>query len=487
MKPSGQVLPEGKLGKLRRLNYATISEERVIALRGLGGITRIQGKQTQRGGVADTAPRRTTSSQDASVSTLVPLSSLRWSTFCAALASTVKGACQWGLLIALAKIGHPEMLGQYAFGLAICIPVFMITDLQLRLVQATDARDDYRFGHYLALRALTTPLAVLVVTGYSWGLGYRGDATLIIAAIALSRATESMSDCIHGALQKDERLDLVSFSIIIRNLCSLVIFVCVLLLSGLLLPAVLSQVAIGLVIFFACDWPWASKIRGRGAIDLAPSFEWEKLWKLIVLALPLGLVVMFISLNANVPRYFLAHHFGNVPVGIFAALIQPTLAGGMAMAAIGHATMPRMARSFATRNTSYLIRMVLRLSLLGAFLGAVMLVITTMWGKQILVWFYRPGYAEYQDTFFWLMVAGAISYVSSALGYGLNATRAYHGYMIFYASSAILGGILGIYLIPSFGLKGAAWTVCSTNLVSALFLGGLLFTLIQKVKADDQT
>jgi len=40
---------------------------------------------------------------------------------------------------ALAKLGNASMVGQYALALAIAAPVFMLTNLQLRAVQATDA------------------------------------------------------------------------------------------------------------------------------------------------------------------------------------------------------------------------------------------------------------------------------------------------------------------------------------------------------------
>src|ERR1043165_9211480 len=64
----------------------------------------------------------------------------------------IYAGCQWGMLVALAKLGDAEMVGQFALALAVTAPVLMFTNLQLRSVQATDARKDYAFGDYLALR-----------------------------------------------------------------------------------------------------------------------------------------------------------------------------------------------------------------------------------------------------------------------------------------------------------------------------------------------
>jgi O-antigen/teichoic acid export membrane protein len=409
-----------------------------------------------------------------------PLRSLKWNTFSNALANLIKGGCQLGLVIALAKLGSKEWVGQYALGVAVAWPVFLLADLQLRVVQATDAKDDFHFGHYLGLRLLTSPLAFLVVIGLTWVLGYRWETAIVIAGVALSRGLDSLADCIHGGMQKYERLDLVSLSTIMRNLGSVAIFITVLYASGLLLLAVLTQAVAGILVLLAFDCPQGAKILGLKTGIWMPRFDRRVLWQLVRLAFPLGMVTMIISINANLPRYLLEHSLGEGAVGIFAALSQPTLAGGMVMAALGHSIMPRMARGFAIGNLNYLTRMVWRLMGLGALIGGVMMVGVWGWGREIISLIYQPEYAEHQTILVWLMAAGIVGYISSGLGYGLNATRAYSRYLVFYAISAGLGIILGMLLIPAFGLKGAAWTICGSNLLSCLSLGWLFLVLRRK-------
>ena len=75
--------------------------------------------------------------------------------------NVIYAACQWAMLVVLAKLGSPEIVGQFALGLAITAPVIMLTNLQLRAVQATDAKRAYSFGDYLGLRLAVTPLALL--------------------------------------------------------------------------------------------------------------------------------------------------------------------------------------------------------------------------------------------------------------------------------------------------------------------------------------
>ena len=52
----------------------------------------------------------------------------------------------------MTKFGDVEMVGKYSLALAITAPLFMLTNFQLRAVQATDAQSEYHFGKYLGLR-----------------------------------------------------------------------------------------------------------------------------------------------------------------------------------------------------------------------------------------------------------------------------------------------------------------------------------------------
>src|SRR5262249_33512279 len=82
-----------------------------------------------------------------------------WS-FCG---NVVYAACQWGMLIVLAKLASPESVGRFALGLAVTAPVVMLSNLQLRGVLATDARQEHPYTDYLTLRLFTTSGALAVV------------------------------------------------------------------------------------------------------------------------------------------------------------------------------------------------------------------------------------------------------------------------------------------------------------------------------------
>ncbi|MEP6934845.1 MAG: lipopolysaccharide biosynthesis protein, partial [Nitrospirota bacterium] len=155
-------------------------------------------------------------SQDAYIS-----KSLSWNFSWTISGDVIYAACQWGMLIVLAKLGSPEMVGQFALGLAVTAPVIIFANLALRQIQSTDVRNEFEFGDYLALRLLTTGLALLVILGIAGFAGYRREAVLVILALGLAKAIEAISDIFYGILQRHEQMAFIAKSKIIKGPLSL--------------------------------------------------------------------------------------------------------------------------------------------------------------------------------------------------------------------------------------------------------------------------
>src|SRR5262249_21781801 len=80
------------------------------------------------------------------------------------LGNVVYAFCQWGVLVVLAKLGSPEMVGQFALALALTAPVFLFANMQLSGVLATDSTMTHEFRDYLALRVISTAVGLLAIT-----------------------------------------------------------------------------------------------------------------------------------------------------------------------------------------------------------------------------------------------------------------------------------------------------------------------------------
>ncbi|PMB24841.1 polysaccharide biosynthesis protein [Fischerella thermalis CCMEE 5319] len=397
------------------------------------------------------------------------------------IGNAVYAACQWGILVVLAKFGSPEMVGQFTLGLAVTAPIIMFTNLQLRVVQATDARKEYLFRDYLGLRLLGTGLALVAIAIVTWLAGYRWETSLVILLIGLAKAFESMTDVFHGLLQQHERMDRIATSLMIKGPLSLLLLGMGVYLSGNIIWGVLGLVCAWALVLLAYDIRNGVLILNHKS-QVLPQWHLQTQKKLLWLCLPLGLVMMLISLNTNIPRYFIEQYLGERELGIFAAIAYLMIAGNMVVSALGESASPKLAKYYATGNGVAFRTLIFKLLGIATLIGGVGVLVALIGGRQILTLLYQAEYAEHSNLFVWLMVAAGIGYVASFLGYGMTAARYFRVQMPLFVAVVSTSAIACLWLLPKLGLLGAAIALIMAAIVQVGISLGVVIYALQKLE-----
>lgn len=391
----------------------------------------------------------------------------------------IYSGCQWGMLVVLAKLGSPEMVGQFTLGLAVTAPVIMFTNLQLRGIQATDAKKQYLFGDYLGLRLVSTGLALLIIAIISFFGGYQGETSLVILLIGLAKAFESISDVFFGLIQQNERMDKIAISLIIKGVLSLTFLTTGVYLSGKVFWGVLGLIFAWVVVLFSYDIP-SGLLMVKEGVKLQPHWHLKTLIKLFYLSLPLGIVMMLISLNANIPRYFIERYLGERELGIFAALAYLMVAGSMVVNALGESASPRLAKYYAKGDRLAFRTLLLKLVGIAALMGGIGVLVAVVGGEKILTMLYRPEYGEQTTLFIWLMVTAGINYISSFMGYGMTASQYFRIQIPLFITVASISAIACLWLLPKLGLLGGAIALLIGAIVQVLISSGVIIYVLQE-------
>ena len=383
------------------------------------------------------------------------------------------------MLVVLAKLGSPEIVGQYALGLAVATPLIMLSNLSLRGVLATDVNDDYQFSDYLRLRISTTTLALLAVVGIVALSGYHRQTALVILAVALAKGVESISDIAYGSLQQRERMDRISHSMMLRGLVAIGALWVGVYFAGSVLLGILAMAAGWGVVLVYFDVPGLSRVPSKSAtigsiLHGQHGLEWPKLLRLAMVAAPLGVVMMLLSLNTSIPRYVIQHSFGERSVGIFTAVAYLMVVGTTVVSALGQSAFPRLAQYFSRGDVPQFRLLMRKLITVGAVLGMAGILVAVTAGRPMLRIFFRSDYAASADVLTCIMIAAAISYVASFLCYGLTAARLFKVQAPLFAVVTLVTAVASIVLIPGHGLIGAAWATVLGTIAQLIGSGVIL-------------
>lgn len=397
------------------------------------------------------------------------------------------GFSQWALLVALAKVGTIEMVGNFALAVAVVLPVFMFSSLSLRSLQITDALHSYRFVEYGALRLIAVVLSLGFVVAFCLVSGYSTPLVVSTVLIGAAKGAEYISDILYGLLQQQEDMAGIAVSMLLRSVLSVLGLSLSVYLTHSLVWAAGSLLVCSVVVLFGYDLRKAAADRDTQLIPQVKSFAryllhiWRmqnrtRLQRLAITGLPMGFALMMVSLNLNIPRYFIQRDLGMAELGIFSSIATLLASGSVAVNAVGQAAAPRLATSFAKHDRRRF--SLLLAGLVGASLGlgALGLFGALFFGKQAMALIYRPEYSTRQDVLIWLMAASGLYYLGSILGYAVTAVRCFGPQLPLFVVAA-LSTALGCWIfIPRMGLRGAAIAIFFSAFVqcagSAFLLNG---------------
>jgi O-antigen/teichoic acid export membrane protein len=298
---------------------------------------------------------------------------------------------------------------------------------------------------------------------------------------------ESLSDVIYGAMQLHEEMRTQSISLCLKGALSFVFMA-----LGLHYFQTVTGAAAGItvawtILFISYDVPAITALlrtRDTNARVRKKPIRLEResrpLKALFKEALPLGIVMLLLSLNVNIPRYFLKASAGSSGLGIFAALSYVMVAGTTVITALGQAAAPRLARQFQFGDVTSFVKLLYRLLAMGAALGVAGIIGAALLGRPILTILYKAEYAKHLREFVLIAIASCLTYIASFLGYGMTAALRYSSQLYAIGLSTITLTLSCWFLIPLYGLTGAA----SSAVLSSLVLTVASATIVHSAIAE---
>jgi O-antigen/teichoic acid export membrane protein len=299
----------------------------------------------------------------------------------------------------------------------------------------------------------------------------RGGAmmTSLIFLMGLSQATEVISDLYYARLQFIHRMDRIAKSQIIRGPISLLAMGLTVYLTGQVLWGAAALVLARALVLFGydmrtqaqCAQPFSTNgEEARAQLEhlkevLRPRWDLRRFGKILWLSLPLGIVALLVSLNVNIPRYFIQSSFGARELGLFSAIAFMMSAGNLFVGALAQAAFVRMAKSFAEGNAADFVSILLKLLGVGTLLGASGIVLARVAGAELLTVLYRPEYAALAPVLVLFMVVAWLSYLAQFLGYAMTSARYFVHQIPLFAAVALSTTAGSYWLVPRMGLKGA--------------------------------
>lgn len=358
---------------------------------------------------------------------------------------------QWLQLSVISKGCSTLMLGTFTLALAVSAPVFQFLGLQLRNVLVTDHKGENTFSEYFVLRLWTMLLSFVGVLafGIAGGMDMR-----ILAPVIVIKVIEGIAEIFNAQQQKEERMQYIALSVSLKGLTATAATYAGVYWLGSLSAGLWLAVFLNFLVLIFNDYLNGRRLFGRRKFIF---FRGVRLKRLIIRSLPLGVVMLIISLNANVPKYFTEYFLGTEMQGIYSAIAYCLILGTLVSNAIGHSFVPRMSRYYAEGHRKTFAGLVKRMAALDAVTGAVLFIFALAAGKWFLGVMFNEEIASYSRLFPLVMFGGMVTYTAAAFGYTLTSMRHFKIQPFVNGSQLAVNAGCCFFFIKAFGIDGIAY------------------------------
>jgi O-antigen/teichoic acid export membrane protein len=391
------------------------------------------------------------------------------------LTGGIYAASQWVTLVAVARLGGPERLGEYTVAMAVCAPIIVFTRLNMQTVQATDSRDEYDFGDYALARIILTLGGLALIAGYGIFSSHSFETAFVLIGVGLFKSFESLGDIVQGLLRKHERIGAIAKATHMRSIT---------LLFGVMIGIYALDSFPAGIMLVALAWWLVFVAYERGQVRKLNvswhSTNWRRSAYLIRKCFPSGLGMLLGSLTVNVPVYVIEHSRGVAQAGYYSAAAFFMALGGLVAAALGQAVMSRLSVEFNSDKQRYKTTLKTML-LVSCALGGSAILLAGLIGKDTLAFLYGNDYAAHATVLLWITVAAALSFPATLFGLSLTISRRFSTGLLVHIVSLAAVSILAAVFVPSYGLVGGAWALAGGTGIRVL-LSGIAVSLELKTR-----
>jgi O-antigen/teichoic acid export membrane protein len=386
---------------------------------------------------------------------------------------------QWACVAVIARALGPADVGVFALAGAVAAPVLVLTQLQLRIVLATDVRHSHRLGDFLVVRSWSAVVLVAVVAAAGLVVGGR-EALPVIAVFGLAKAFDSVADVLYGYHQRREEMRAIALGQGVNGILSVVLLATAIWTTGSLLAGV-AGFALGSALNLALRVvPAMRASRAADADD--PRDQPSGRGRLVRLAAPLAGVLLLGSVASSVPRIVLEDVAGSYALGIFAGVAYVVLAAANLVNAVGNALSPRLARAHADGDRAGFTRLLGFGILFGAGLALLGALLSWVVGDEVLALLYGPEYGAAGGLLAAMCLVSVVAFTGSFLVGAATAARRFREQLPVAVLTCAAAVVVSLLAVPRWGVEGA---VAATAAVAVVQVVGYAVVLRRVLGAPD--
>ncbi len=389
-----------------------------------------------------------------------------------ASASVVQRLISFAYFAIVASVIGVDNLGKYGVALSAATIFVVFVDFGLTNVLIRDSAQrkentEANLRTVLGAKLFSGILSYIALIIFAWVLGYDKELMILVGVAGITMLSDSLHLSFYGALRAHGRLKWEAYGVVLSQLCTLILgtlflflkLPLVFLMLAFLVPSLLNAMYAGLLVKKKLD------------VQLLPRISKTDIRRMLTISFPFALAAIFARIYANADVLMVKQFLGDTASGWYQVPYKIAYAFQFVPLAMVAALYPRFSEDFAS-NKQRLADTFERALLYLLLVSLPIAVGIAILAPDIILTFF-PEYAPSIVTLQVLIFSIIFSYVSFPVGSLLNACHKQGHQTAIVGVIMVLNILLNFFLIPKYGVVGAAISTLICNAV-LFFLGSFI-------------
>ena len=395
------------------------------------------------------------------------------------ISSVVAAMLSAVLLLFCTRINGTVSAGMFSIAFATSVILNAIGDYGIRVYQVTDVDRKYKFGQYLALRTIVVGIMFFLGLAFVFISGYEPEKLVVCIFLVLFRVIDNLSETYQAEFQINNRLDIGSKSVIIRNLSAIVVFfITDLITKNLWLSTILLFVT-NMLLFIFYD---LRKIKKYNTDKI--QYDKSILKKLLRECLPICISTVLSLYITNAIKYAI-DGIGDYTLQTYYNIIYlPTFTINLASVFIVKPMFKTFGNYWNSGKVKELTKTIIRLIVLIFGVTVFVEIVCALIGIPILNTIYGVDLNEYKIDLLILVFSGAFFSISSLMLSVTTTIRKQRLTTIAYVLVSVVAVVLSNILVRNMGMRGASISNLIITALLALLLVGIYYKEIIHIRKN---
>ena len=369
------------------------------------------------------------------------------------------------LLIVITRINGIKISGYFSFAFSFCAIIQSITMYGGRNYQVSDIDNKIDDNSYLSTKVITTIIGIIISFAYFLIFKQAKETILFIVLIMVIKIIETFSDVFYAVLQKNNQLDVVGKSYVIKNIIGFIVFTLIDYFTKNIVFSITGMIIINIVLFIIYDYRKTLKIakpklsiNSKCIIVLKECFYFFFYNFLILLI-------------ANISRFTVNNLLSAKELGYYGILIMipsiMTLFGQFLITP----SLVTLSKLYKKNDIKSFIQELRKVFIFSIGISLVFIICAYFLGEQVLSILYSISFKGYKIIFIEFILTGLFNAFTLIISNALTVMRKTKYQVYLYIITLVLGILSSYLLTKNYGFNGAIYSYLITmGLQFCLFL-----------------